>query len=202
MTQGLESHEAQAAGVDATPAAVLSESVSDDQLMARYVAGDMSAFETLYARHKGALYRFFLRQLPQAQAQDSYQETWSKLIASAGKYQAKGLFQAYLFKLAHNVLTDQHRKNMRHQSVEVDPDTLLDPTPGLTEQISRDEIRQSLHNEIAKLPVNQRTVWLIKQETPLSLADIATLTNTTLEGVKSRLRYANEKLKAGMQRYV
>ena len=72
----------------------------------------------------------------------------------------------------------------------------------VAEQVSRAELRTLLYEQIAALPVNQRTVWLIKQETQLNHSEIAELTGTSLEGVKSRLRYANEKLKAGMQRYV
>ena len=34
---------------------------SDEQLMLAYAGGDAAAFETLYARHKGPLYRFVLR---------------------------------------------------------------------------------------------------------------------------------------------
>jgi RNA polymerase sigma factor (sigma-70 family) len=179
--------------------------VSDDDLLLRYQRGDAASFEQLYARHKGPVYRFFLRQLPPAQANDGFQETWTKLISNLDKFEARGVFQAYLFKLAHNVLMDHHRKSMRpiNQTTNaVETEDIEAEGSDVAEQVSRAELRTLLYEQIAALPVNQRTVWLIKQETQLNHSEIAELTGTSLEGVKSRLRYANEKLKAGMQRYV
>ena len=182
------------------------DDLSDDLLVLNYQRGDSASFEKLYNRHKGAIYRFFLRQLPPAQANDGFQETWTKLITNIDKFEPRGAFQAYLFKLAHNVLMDHHRQSMRASARraegEIEPDDIVAEGSDVTEQVSAAELRQLLHAEIALLPINQRTVWLIKQETRLNHTEIAELTGTSLEGVKSRLRYANEKLKAGMQRYV
>jgi len=186
---------------------------NDDQLMSLYNSGSMPAFELLYARHRAPLYRFFNRQMNHAQAQDAFQETWSKLIAGAARYQPKGLFTAFLFRLAHNVLVDQQRKRMRSpldqlsQGVQedgqiVDPDSLNNSMVNVERQVMHAEAQKKLYDTLAALPLNQRTVWLLKQESVLTLAQIAELTETSLEGVKSRLRYANEKLRAGLQRYV
>lgn len=178
--------------------------VSDDQLLSRYLLNDQEAFARLYERHKGPVYRFFLRQLPEDAAHDAFQETWAKVIANAHKYKAEGKFRSYLFTLAYNVLHDWQRKQMRTSAL-------------VTEQIETEELEADtdvattaeqaqlvalLNTEVAKLPITQRAVWLLKQESGLSLGEIAQLTNTTLEGVKSRIRYANAKLKSGMQKYV
>ena len=64
------------------------------------------------------------------------------------------------------------------------------------------ELKEKLRGELHKLPVAQRTAWLLQQESGLSLEEIARLSQATVEGIKSRLRYANQKLKSGMQKYV
>jgi RNA polymerase sigma-70 factor, ECF subfamily len=181
---------------------------SDDKLVESYLLGQAGAFDALYARYKGPIYRFFLRQLPTAQANDAFQETWTKLISNLSGYQPRGLFSAYIFRLAHNVVFDHHRRVMRdggHTKAIPDSEVMLQapaPDAPVDEQVSQSQLQQLLDAEIRKLPINQRTVWLIKQETNLSLADIATLTGSSVEGVKSRLRYATDKLKAGLKRYV
>jgi len=208
MTHGFENLDRQAMSrsdvspADQTLADGLETDDSDDALVLRYRQGDSGAFELLYERHKGPIYRFFLRQLAPAQANDGFQETWTKLISNVDKFEPRGAFQAYLFKLAHNVLMDYHRLAMRSGISDNAPSDIVEEESDVAGKVSDMQLRTLLHAEIARLPLNQRTVWLIKQETQMNLSEIAELTGATLEGVKSRLRYANEKLKAGMQRYV
>ena len=66
----------------------------DGELMLRYARGDMRAFEILYRRHKGALYRYLARHTRNAEtANDLFQEVWSKVIASRERYEARALFR-------------------------------------------------------------------------------------------------------------
>ncbi|MDE0054707.1 MAG: hypothetical protein OXT64_10705 [Gammaproteobacteria bacterium] len=75
--------------------------------MGRFASGDYAAFESLYGRHKDAVYRYFLRAADPASAADGHQETWSRVVARRRDYQGRGNFRAYLFTIAHNVLVDQ-----------------------------------------------------------------------------------------------
>ncbi|MEM7077597.1 MAG: sigma-70 family RNA polymerase sigma factor [Pseudomonadota bacterium] len=175
--------------------------IEDDTLVLRYRAGDQAAFTQLYERYKGPLYRYFLRQTGEAQAQDCFQETWAKLLDTLERYHARGTFQAYLFRIGHNVLMDHFRRDRR----------FTQPLPELEEPASGqveagealDEKRRlaRLYEQIGKLPLAQRSAWLLQQESELSLQEIADLTNATVEAVKSRLRYAKNKLQAGMARH-
>lgn len=85
---------------------------SDDaQLMARYAAGDVAAFEALYRRHKGPLYRYFLRQCgdPEAAA-ELFQEVWTRIIKARERYEPKARFATYMYHIGHNCLVDHYRK--------------------------------------------------------------------------------------------
>jgi len=175
--------------------------------MTAYARGDAAAFEPLYARHRGALYRYFRRQLDEAEANDCFQALWLKIIHYQDRYSPAAPFRHYLFTLAHNVLMDHYREHRRkggHEShaEAVDPDTLADPDDDPEQQHQRDELTGHLHRLIRSLPMHQREAWLLRQETSFSTAEIAHVTGTTEEGVKSRLRYARDKLKEGMARYV
>src|ERR1700685_2339086 len=77
------------------------ESLDEDaRLMLRYRDGDADAFSALYARHKGPLYRYLLRQVRNAgAAADLFQEVWSRLVATRGRYEARAEVAPFLFDL-------------------------------------------------------------------------------------------------------
>ena len=56
---------------------------SDEALMLAYAGGAVAAFEQLYARHRGRLYRFLLRQLRDpALADEMFQDVWQRVISA------------------------------------------------------------------------------------------------------------------------
>jgi RNA polymerase sigma-70 factor (ECF subfamily) len=170
--------------------------------MTAYAAGDAQAFEMLYQRHKGALFRYFARQLPTPEAHDCYQNLWLKIIGHRSRYAPSGSFRSYLFSLAHNVLMDHHRHTMRRPAGDSEQLDVLMSTDGEPQQTrEREELIEHLHRLVRALPIHQREAWLLRQETELSTREIASITETSEEGIKSRLRYARAKLKAGMARY-
>jgi len=61
----------------------MTSEISDEDLMCRYRAGEERAFEQLYTRHKGGLYRYFLRQCSnRSTAEELYQDVWMRVITS------------------------------------------------------------------------------------------------------------------------
>ena len=174
----------------------------DDALIARYLDGEAEAFDDLYARHKDPLYRFFLRQFETADANDAFQETWTKLVTHLNRYKPQGNFTGYLFTLAHNVAMDRFRRDKRFVTGLDDPDEHAAETQTPETAASSTELADLLKQEIRNLPINQRTVWLMKNETGLTAQQIASVTGATTEAVKSRLRYATDKLLTGLRRHV
>ncbi len=176
---------------------------ADGDLLAAYLQGDQAAFAVLYERYRRPLYAFFARQLPHAQADDAFQETWMKFIRNIQRYEDRGKLQSYLFAIANNVLMDDYRRQMRSGTGADNEESsdVEDTGSNVQQDVSRQQLHAALQAQIAKLPVGQRSVWVLRQETGLSLAELAEITGSPLEAVKSRLRYAADKLKAGMQRY-
>ena len=188
---------------------------TDDALMLAYAAGDQEAFAALYQRHRGPLYRYFRRQLPPAEADDCFQSLWLKLIDQAPRYRPAGAFSAYAFTLAHSVLMDHYRRHGRLREVALGAENQADTdgtgpagADGFTAPMDPEdaaglaELRRRLLALLDALPFHQREAWVLKQESALSVAEIAALTGTSIEGVRSRLRYATGKLKAGLSRHV
>jgi RNA polymerase sigma-70 factor (ECF subfamily) len=172
---------------------------SDEALMLAYGAGDVAAFETLYDRHRVRLYRFLLRQLRDGGLADElFQDIWQRVIAARAGWRPEALFTTWLFRIAHNRLADhwralQHRPpapdNADERSERVpDPDT---PERSLSEF----EQRRRLQVALDELPEAQREVVLLRLEQELTLEEIGEVTGVGRETVKSRLRYAMDKLR-------
>lgn len=85
---------------------------SDEELMLCYRDGEAGAFVALYARHKGGLYRYLLRQCRNAAlAEELFQDVWMNLIRARAGYVVTAKFTTYLYRLAHNRLIDHYRKH-------------------------------------------------------------------------------------------
>jgi RNA polymerase sigma-70 factor (ECF subfamily) len=178
---------------------------ADETLMQRYALGDIVAFETLYQRHKAALYRYFMRQIPNhTVAEDLYQDIWSKVIVQARQYQSTAKFTTWLYTLAHNKLVD----HIRHLSVvnkvivaEEKPDAEGDAAMHPHKQEKNlDDLANSanalaLKHCIKQLPQAQKDSFLLKEEAGLSVKDITLIIGSSFEASKSRLRYAYENLR-------
>ena len=170
---------------------------TDEQLMQQYAKGDAKAFDQLYARHRGALYRYFNRQLKDAAtANDLYQGAWEKIIKSRRKYRSTHPFTAWMYRIAHNHLVD-HYRSMRPVDC-VETDTFADDRPDPVQGIIAGEQEEQLRAGIISLPAEQRNTLLLKLETGLKMEEIASVTGVSRETVKSRLRYAVNKLKRSL----
>ncbi len=174
---------------------------NDEQLMLQYAKGEVKAFEQLFAKHKGSVYRFCLRQLKnEAKAEECFQDIWVKLINSRSHYQPKAKFTTYLFRIAQNNIIDCIRKDKKYQnnlSLEEDAHIeISDPQATLEVSIDSTSKTQQLRQAIENLPIEQKTAMLLKVDAGMSLEDIAEVIGCKRETVKSRLRYAMNKLKA------
>jgi RNA polymerase sigma-70 factor, ECF subfamily len=183
------------------------ESLDEDaRLMLRYRDGDADAFVALYARHKGPLYRYLLRQVRNAgAAADLFQDVWSRLVANRARYEVRAKFATYLFHIAHNCTVDFFRRDLRlpqaARSEEADAQSLEPEVPeyqrpdGIAEFA---EQQSALLAALSSLPQEQREAFLLREETGLSIEEIARVTDVGLETAKSRLRYAIRKLKKAL----
>src|SRR5258708_25581106 len=174
---------------------------TDEQLMLAYAGGDAAAFEALYARHKGALFRFVLRSVKgEAQAEELFQEVWMRAIEARARYRPEAKFTTWLFTIAHNRIVDHWRaRGLALGSLDDEERAVLDPVaPPSAEPLANLEAARTasrLASAIAALPIAQREAFLMHQEGELTVAEIAAATGSNEEAAKSRLRYPISKLK-------
>jgi RNA polymerase sigma-70 factor (ECF subfamily) len=186
----------------------MATATTDEELMLAYKAGDARAFEILYTRHKDSLYRYLLRQCRVAAvAEELFQDAWMSLIRARERYEPRAKLTTYLYRIAHNHLIDYYRRHSSGVPISYDDD----PEELTLDQLSDAPVRDAAHDLDAKrqvrqllglideLPESQREAFLLREESGLSVDEIADVTGVTMETAKSRLRYAVEKLRCGMQ---
>ena len=178
----------------------------DQQLMLSYQAGDDSAFESLYTRHRGPLYRYLLRHCGEAAIADElFQDVWMKLIHARERYQASARFTTWLYHMAHNRLIDHYRRRTLRPVAGNGDDP--DPAESIPDVSGRQpEQRLQQHEQLSRLlelvrqlPDDQREAFLLREEAGLSIGEIAEVTAVAEETAKSRLRYAKAKLRDGLR---
>lgn len=177
----------------------------DAQLMLAYARGELRAFETLYSRHRAALYRYLLRQARDPEVtNDLFQEVWSRVIVNRARYEPRAKFRTFLFTLAHNCFIDHCRRSKaRPGGSSIDDADAADLLPADDNvrpdaKLERAEAAARYRAALAALPPEQRDVYLLHEESDLSLDEIARVTGVGAETAKSRLRYAVGKLKAAL----
>jgi len=175
--------------------------VSDEQLMLAYAGGEAAAFEALYARHKGGLFRFVARSVKtRGEAEEIFQEIWMRVIESRSRYRPQAKFGTWLYTIARHRLIDHWRaKGLSLVSMDDDDSDLPEPAASPDAEPHRAaEARETLERlaaAIAALPLAQREAFLLHQEAGLTVAEIALATGANEEAAKSRLRYAMNRLR-------
>jgi RNA polymerase sigma-70 factor (ECF subfamily) len=194
-----------------TPADTRSAGESDESLMLAYARGDAAAFATLYTRHKGPSFRYFLRHTSErSAAEELHQDVWMKVVAARERYAAEARFTTWLYTLARHRLVDhwRSRRGARFTSLDDEGDDGdggredCDPPAERAdpfELVIDAQAGLRLQAALAGLPAAQRDAFLLHVEAGLALGEIAALAGVPGETIKSRLRYAYRRLRTVLE---
>ncbi|MSP61942.1 MAG: RNA polymerase sigma factor [Myxococcales bacterium] len=187
---------------------------TDEALMLRYRHGEVRAFEVLLTRHRRPIYNFILRfVLDRAQAEDLLQETFLRVIKGSESYERQAKFTTWLYTIARNLCVDASRraKHRRADSLDAPLDaedgsaTLLDRVADQKGTVDRQVIGKQLGERIQcavdKLVEEQREVFVLREVMDLPFKEIAVIVGCPENTVKSRMRYALEKLREALEEY-
>lgn len=187
---------------------------TDEDLMVMYQRGEVRAFEVLLVRHRRPVFNFVLRLVgDKSTAEDLLQEAFLRIIKGATAYKRQAKFTTWLYTIARNLCIDQsrRRKHRNHASLDApldrqeDQGSLLDvvagPDPGGDRHSANKQLADRMRRAIAALPEDQREVFLMREVLDMPFKQIAEVVGIPENTVKSRMRYALEKLQLLLDEY-
>lgn len=183
-----------------TPAA---EANTDEDIVARVLAGDVASFEILMRRHNQRLYRIgraILRN--DADAEDLMQEAYIRAYQNLSKFEGRAKFSTWLSRIAVNEALARKRSLSRREEIEpmVDPQSeraknFPERSASPEQQVSANELRGLLEEAIDSLPDPYRTVIMLRDIQEMETAETAEALDITEQNVKTRLHRARALLR-------
>lgn len=178
--------------------------------MADFRGGDGKAFELLVVRHRRGLFNFLYRSVRnQSRAEELLQEVFLRVIKAKSRYEQTARFSTWIYTIARNLCVDESRRAAFRRTVSLDATrpgkdgdergAMIDSTAA--DQVDVDDeamgprIQARVAAAVDRLPDDQREVFLMRQLGGLSFKEIGEVVGAPENTVKSRMRYALEKLR-------
>ncbi len=186
---------------------------TDESLMTRYQQGQVHAFDILLSRHKTPVYNFLYRSVKdKAIAEDMLQEVFLRIVKSAQRYKQKAKFTTWMYTIARNLCIDRSRRMKHRRAASLEAplygsekrnlhDKLASEKPGPDRQATSGRIQQRIELAVADLSQEQCEVFLLRHMQGLPFREISNIVGVSENTVKSRMRYALEKLQAALAEY-
>jgi RNA polymerase sigma-70 factor (ECF subfamily) len=160
---------------------------------------DQEALVEIYDLYSPALYRYAVRLLNNPDlAEDCVAESFSRLLSALRKQGGpRQNLRAYLYRIAHNWITDQYRNPIHQEAVE-DFDQQVDPASTTSQLVDERLERERVRKAILRLTPDQRQVIALKFFEGWSNAEVARSLNKPLGAVKSLQHRALRSLRQAL----
>lgn len=174
----------------------LAPSPEDDNAIAATLAGDCRAFETLVVKYQRPLYAALRRIVRRHEdADDLLQECFVRAFRHLRDFDRERPFYPWLHRIAVNLaITFLRRQAWQQPTSELDIFPTMEDDPNQIAESS--EFFLALERAIHKLPVEQRTVLLLRTHEGMSYQEMSKQLGIEIGTVMSRLARAREKLRS------
>ena len=151
-------------------------------------AGDLAAFDALYEHFASPLFRYLCVRCDDiAMAEDLASEVWVRVVQRLPAFRipvasSEFAFRAWLYRIAHNIVIDTHRRRSSHD-VSI-PDAMTAGTPTPDEQVIAWEEHGQVRAALRNLNEQQREVLMLRFVEEHSVAEVASLTGRSAGAVR------------------
>jgi RNA polymerase sigma-70 factor, ECF subfamily len=172
------------------------EIASDEVLIRRIAGGDQLAMQTLFARHRVALYRWLLRLVrDEALAEDLLSDVFLDVWRQAAKFEARSSVSTRLLAVARYKALSARRRRIDAELDEEVPVIIADPAnnPELVQKKNQAEL---VRHSLARLSPEHGEVIDLVYYHGKSVKEVAEIIGIAEATVKTRMFYARKKLAA------
>jgi RNA polymerase sigma-70 factor (ECF subfamily) len=176
---------------------------TDSELMSRTRDGDQEAFAALVDRHKDPLVNYLSRLTgSRDQAEDIAQEAFVRVYVRAARYDERGKFAPYLFRIATNLVRSERRRlrTWRQLAFRLIHPESDDGRPADAVLVG-EEIRREVDRALAALPVPYRAAVVLRDIEGWSYEEIGAAFGCAQGTVKSRINRGREELRKRLTHY-
>lgn len=169
----------------------------EDTLIKQIQNGRRECLDELVEMYYPAILRYCMWHTPDAEsAQDAAQETFLKLVRFIDRYEHRGQFRPFLYRIAANACIDILRRD--HTALPLSEPLATDSSASVvyTESgFQQAEDRQQLMSAFACLDDEKRELVLLRYGQELPLQEIAAITGLPLRTVQTKLRRAMQRMR-------
>lgn len=161
-------------------------------LITRARQGASEAVGELYESHRLRIYRYLYYRTGDVQtADDLTSEVFLRMIHALDGYRLQSVsFQAWLFRIAHNLLNDHYRKVNSQNQVQLEEHLMENVATTSSRPVEHRLNSVTLQQALNLLPVDQRDVIVLRFVTGMPIADVAQTLQRSEDAVKGLQRRA------------
>ena len=173
--------------------------MSDQDLLARHVAGDKDAFGELVRRHRDRLWAVALRTLgDREEAADAVQDALVSAYRAAHTFRGQSAVTTWLHRITVNACLDRARKAASRKTSPIDDaerlEQLLEPHESAAAPVERGDLHRELVEALGTLPPDQRAALVLVDMQGYPVAEAADVLDVPTGTVKSRCARGRARL--------
>jgi len=171
---------------------------NEKELLLQISEGDRNAFGYLFERYYSVIYTASFKYLKvHEQAEDMVQSSFLKIWEKRGTLATIDRFDAYLFRVARNEMTDIFRKNLtRDKHIQRIRELFEEESGSPEDQLINKQKRALIADVIRDLPPQQRQAYRFSREQGMNYHEIATEMNLSVNTVKVHISLALKSLRS------
>lgn len=182
---------------------------TDEELVARSVAGDTDSFNQLILRWERPIYALAYRQVGREEdARDIVQDAFLRAFRALPGFKGEAKFSSWLYRITLNLCRDFMRRSKRAPFLQA-PDGMdvtdlvpadSGPAETIEDVVTRKDLSRHVARAMGRLPDEQRSAILLKEYHGLTFQEIAELQGVPLSTVKTRLYQGLSVLRRELER--
>lgn len=178
--------------------------INEKELVSRAKQGDKRAFEEIVGLYEKKVFStIYYMVKDENDVEDIAQEVFIKIYKNLNNFKEKSSLYTWIYRITINVCIDKLKskkdviyidEKVQTEDGEVDIE-LEDKSKGPEKIVEENDLKERLTNAIRKLPIEQRTMIVLRDIKGFTYMEIAEMTKTNLGTVKSKINRSRQALK-------